>query len=170
MIQRSLVFKLIFFILLSTSFFYVNKCLAQEQVYSAMVMDVTGNASVQRGGKNEKSPLKIGDLLYPGDAVAVAKKSTLTINYLASSRQEKWPEGTKFSVGGLETKNAPSGVEKSIEEVLLPQGPSNEHMGGYVQYDLAPPTLPPAVESQEPIKGGGDSESQPSTGGVEQGS
>ena len=142
---------------------------AQEQDYSAMVMDVTGNASVQRGGKDEKSPLKIGDLLYPGDVVAVAKKSTLTINYLASSKQEKWPERTKFSVGGLETKNAPSGVEKSIEEVLLPQGPSNEHMGGYVQYDLAPPTPPPAIESQEPIKGGGDSESQPNTGGAEQG-
>jgi hypothetical protein len=144
---------------------------AQEKNYSAMVMDVTGDASVQRSGKDEKSSLKIGDLLYPGDAVAVAKKSTLTINYLASSQQEKWPEGMKFSVGESETKNTPSGVEKSIEEVLLPQGPSNEHMGGYVQYDYAAPQIPPTeFENQEPIKSAGDSESQPNTGGAEQGS
>ena len=169
MIQRRFVFKLIFFILLSASLFYVNECLAQEQDYSAMIMDVTGNASVQRSGKGEKSPLKIGDLLYPGDAVAVAKNSTLTVNYLAGSQQEKWPERTKFLVGVSETKNAPAGVEKSIKEVLLPEGPPPEHMGGYVQYDLAPPTPPSAFEDQELFKGSRDSQIQPSTEGAEQG-
>jgi len=143
---------------------------AQEQDYSAMIMDVTGNASVQRSGKGEKSPLKIGDLLYPGDAVAVAKNSTLTVNYLASSKQEKWPERTKFSVGGLETKNAPAGVEKSIKEVLLPEGPSNGHMGGYVAYEYSePPTPPAAFKDQELFKGARDSQIQPTTDGAEQG-
>jgi hypothetical protein len=154
MIQRRFVFKLIFFILLSTSFFYVNECFAQE--YSAVVMDVTGNASVQRGGKGEKSPLKIGDLLYPGDAVAVAKKSTLTINYLANSQQEKWPERTKFSVGGLETKNAPSGVKISTDEVVLPPEPSNEHMGGYMMKSVMPDQ-----DFEEMLPNSGQGEEQP---------
>jgi hypothetical protein len=156
MIQRRFVFKLIFFILLSTSLFYVNKCFAQEKNYSAMVMDVTGDASVQRSGKDEKSSLKIGDLLYPGDAVAVAKKSTLTINYLASSHQEKWPEGTKFSVGESETKNTPSGVEISTDEVVLPPEPSNEHMGGY----MIKSTMPDQ-DFEEMLPKSGQGEEQP---------
>jgi hypothetical protein len=150
MIKKSFVFNLIFLLLLSVSLFHVNECLAQD--YSAVVMDMTGKAYVQRGGKGEKASLNMGDLLYPGDAVAVEKDSTLTINYLPSSQQEKWPQGTKFLVGVSETKDAPAGVEKSIKEVLLPEDPYGGHMGGFVEYSEAPALDPSDFEGQDSFK------------------
>jgi len=131
---------------------YVMKS-KMPRIYSAVVMDMTGNATVQRGGKGEQVSLNAGDVLYAGDIVAVAEKSTLTINYLKTNREEKWPGGMKFSVGDSGTKDVPPGVEVSTDEVILPQGQSGEHMGGYVVYEAvgvgveAPPP-PPAIEIQ----------------------
>jgi len=109
---------------------------SEELSYRAMVTDMTGDASVQRSGKGKQLSLKMGDLLYSGDIVATSKKSSLTISYTASGRQEKWPGGMKFSVGELQTENIPSNVEVTTEDVVLPNWQDEGHMGGYVDREI----------------------------------
>lgn len=93
--------------------------LAEEVSYSAIVMDITGKVEVLHQGKNELPDL--GDLLYPGDGVEIARDASLTINYPESGKEEQWPGGMKFTVGKTQSEDAPSQVIKRDRKIMLPQ-------------------------------------------------
>ena len=79
--------------------------IAGEASYSAIVMDLSGKATVTRLGKN--LPLDLGAVLYPQEMVETAPGAALTINYLESGEEEQWPGGMKFSVGKTQSDPVP---------------------------------------------------------------
>ena len=92
---------------------------AENSSCSAIIMDTGGNVSLVRNGK--KKGVGLGELLYSGDVVELAKDASLTINYLESGQQEQWPGGMKVVVGNTQSKHIPSGVLIANNKVVLPQ-------------------------------------------------
>jgi len=155
MTKGRVIFKLMFFILALTVSFYVKKCFAQAGNYSAIVIDESGKVSVRHdGGKAAEANLQAGDVLYPGDIVKTHDKSSVTINYYLTGRQERWPGRMKFFVGSSETNNVPSGVEISTSEVNLPEVDFGDHTGDFMLKSVMPDkdfeeTLPLKLDQQE---------------------
>jgi hypothetical protein len=134
MVKKIIFYNLVAWLLLSSM--RIAVCYSADIAYTAMVMDIDGKAIVQRkSDKLKQLPLKIGDVLYPDDSVSVVEKSTLTINYYLSGRQEKWPENSKFTVGNSQTDNTPENVQVVTENVDMPAWPGEDAMGGYIARD-----------------------------------
>ena len=103
---------------------------------SAIIMDAGGNVSLVRNGK--KRGVGLGELLFSGDVVELAKDASLTINYLESGQQEQWPGGMKVVVGTAQSKHIPSGVLIANNKVVLPQLDSPQ-MGSFTLRGLSRP-------------------------------
>jgi hypothetical protein len=101
---------------------------AAEVPYSAIVMDLTGQATVTRLGKSR--PLDLGDMLYPQEEVETAAGASLTINYLESEEEEQWPGGMKFTVGKTRSDPIPPQVKRTKHGVVLPPLPEGTSRGG----------------------------------------
>jgi hypothetical protein len=91
---------------------------AGEVSYSAIVMDLSGQATATRLGKSR--PLELGATLYPQEEVETAAASSLTINYLESGDEEEWPGGLKFAVGKTQSDPIPPQVKRTNRKVVLP--------------------------------------------------
>ena len=120
---------------------------AQEANYSAMVLSVMGDVTVQQdGGKAKAASLAIGEMLYPRDVVETKKSSQVVIGYIASGQEETWPENMKFSVGSQNTENIPENVLVKKVEVALPEWEGPDHMGGQVLQSVRPAEDPDALD------------------------
>jgi hypothetical protein len=91
---------------------------AGQAGYSAVVMDVKGQATVFHEGSQKK--IDLGCLLYPKDAVETAKGAALTITYLESGQEENWPGQAKFVVEKDGSRPAPDRIRQT-GRIQLPQ-------------------------------------------------
>ena len=134
---ETLGFSLRSFIFLFLLLIVLQNVYAQEEGYSAMVLNVTGDVSVQREkGKAKVESIDEGEILYPGDIVSTKKASSVVINYIKSGLEETWPEKMKFSVGDAQTKNVPKTVQVKKVEIDLSGWKDYDHMGGQVMQSV----------------------------------
>ena len=109
-----------FFVALTLLLFSLPEItVAKDISYSYIIMDIRGDLSVVRNGQMRK--VGLGELLYPGDVIELAKDDSLTINYLESGQQEHWPGSMKAVVGTVQSEHIPSGVLIVNEKVVLPE-------------------------------------------------
>jgi hypothetical protein len=101
---------------------------AGEVPYSAIVLDLSGQATAIRLGKSR--PLELGAVLYPQEVVETAAGASLTISYPESGEEEQWPGGMKFSVGKIRSDNIPPQVKRRKGGVVLPDLPPEPGQGG----------------------------------------
>ncbi len=97
---------------------------AENISYSAIIMDIRGDVSLARNEKTRE--VDLGELLYPGDVIGLAKDASLTINYLESGQQEQWPGGMKVAVGSAQSEHISSEVLIVNKKVVLPQIESSQ--------------------------------------------
>ena len=112
--------------------------LGQSVSYSAVVMDLSGRATVVR--KGAPRALEAGAVVYPGEVVETAPGATLTLYYPESGEEEQWPGGLKFTVGILKSEPRHPGV-KSRNRRVTP--PSLESPPGGLKLRSAPPAPEP---------------------------
>ena len=117
-------------------FVFPGMASAEDSSCSAIIMDAAGKVSLVHNGKKKEAGL--GDLLYSGDVVELAKGASLTINYLESGQQEQWPAGMKVVVGKTQSKRIPSGVLITNNKVVLPKIDA-PHKGSFSLMSLGRP-------------------------------
>ena len=130
--------KILFLILLFSTVLFLRVSLAEDTNYSAVALDINGKVLVQpKADKKKEKVIISGDLLYPGDIVKTQENSTLTILYVDSAREEKWPQGRSFTVGKLKTEGLLQGVEIKEEDLTLPKKDPS-HVGGHIMKKVTP--------------------------------
>jgi len=130
--------KILFLILLFLAGLFLRVALAEDTGYSAVALDISGKVLVRpKADKKKEKVIISGDLLYPGDIVKMQGNSTLTILYVDSAREEKWPQGESFTVGKVKTERVPSGVEIKEQKLVLPEEDPS-HQGAHIMKSVMP--------------------------------
>ena len=115
---------------------------AEEAQYTAMVMEITGKVSVS--SEKGKKPLYLGGLLCPGDKVEIDRNATITINYVKSGEEEKWPGGLTFTIGKAQSSPIDSRVIRQYRPIHHPTNTrrrdlDGDRIGGSVKKSMVPP-------------------------------
>jgi len=117
---------------------FLRVSFAEDTDYSAIALDVNGTVLVQPKADQAKEKVIVsGELLYPGDIVKTKENSTLTVLYVDSAREEKWPQGKSFTVGMTKTEQVPPDVEIKEEEIVMPEDDPS-HTGAHIMKSIKP--------------------------------
>jgi hypothetical protein len=130
--------KILFLIFFFSAALFLRASLAEDTGYSAVALDISGKVLVRsKADKKKEKPVVSGDLLYPGDIVKIQEDSTVTVLYVYSAREEKWPQKKSFTVGELKTERVPPEVEVKEQKLVLPED-DPEHQGAHIMKEVAP--------------------------------